>query len=93
MNTAPHAPNSSTSTNAENKMSVRQLLDDQEYPVAKGGIIKKAFDSKADVEQCMAYIHSLYQLHGCPRYNSDIITSCTCLKILLINNNAMLGAV
>ena len=40
INTSPHAPNSSTSPDAENNTSVRQLLYSQEYTVAKGDIIK-----------------------------------------------------
>ena len=45
----PHAPNYATAPdaeffNVENKMSARQLLDGQEYPVAKGDIIKNCFD-------------------------------------------------
>ena len=35
MDTAPHAPNAATVPDAENNMFVRQLLDGQEYPVAK----------------------------------------------------------
>ena len=55
---------------------MRQLLDGQEYTVAKGGIIKKGFDCKAAVEQCVDYLHGLYQLTVCNKYNGDIITSC-----------------
>ena len=40
-------------------MTVRQLLDGQEYPVAKGDIIKKGFDHEASVEGCVAYLHGL----------------------------------
>ena len=50
------------------------------------------FDRKTDVEQCMAYLHGLSQLTGCPRYTGDIIILCNCLQILPIENNAMLGA-
>ena len=92
MNTAPHAPNTDTSTYAENKTSVRQLLDGQEYPVAKGDIIKKGFGRKAAVERCVTYLHGSYQVPGCPRYTCDIIILCTCLKLLPIDNNAMLVA-
>ena len=35
MNTAPHSPNYDTPPDVENKTSVRQLLDGQEYPFAK----------------------------------------------------------
>ena len=58
-------------------MSVRQLLDGQEYPVAKGDIIKKRFYREADVEQCLAYLHALSQLPGCPSYIGDRIKLCT----------------
>ena len=97
INTAPHAPNAATNTDAasataENKMSVRQLLDGQEYPVAKGGIIKKGFDRKADVERCMAYLHVISQLPGCHGYTGYIITSCTWLQLLHSDYNAILGA-
>ena len=49
INTDPHTPNAanapdSAAATAENKMSVRKLLDGQEYPVAKGDIINKGFD-------------------------------------------------
>ena len=44
---------------------MRQLLDGQEYLVAKGGIIKKDFDRKAAVEQCVAYLNGLYQITVC----------------------------
>ena len=54
MDTAPHAPNAATVPDAENEMFVRQLLDGQEYPVAKFGIIKKGFDIKAAVDKCVA---------------------------------------
>ena len=58
INTAPHSPNADTapdadSTTAENKTSVRQLIDGQEYPISKGDIINMGFDSEAAVEQCM----------------------------------------
>ena len=42
-------------------MSVIQLLDGQEYPFAKGDIIKKGFYREADVEQCVAYLHDISQ--------------------------------
>ena len=51
INTAPHVPNSDTALDTENKTSVRQLLDGQEYPVTEGGIIKKGFDHEAAVER------------------------------------------
>ena len=51
INTAPHSPNV--------KMSVWQLLDGQEYPVAKGDSIKKGFDREAAVERFVAYLHGL----------------------------------
>ena len=92
MNTAPHSPNSATDPDAENKTSVRQLLDGQEYPVAKGDIINKGFDRKASVEKCVAYLNVISQLTGCPRYTGDIITLRTLLKKLSIDNNDMLGA-
>ena len=49
INTDPHTPNAanapdSAAATAENKTSVRKLLDGQEYPVAKGDIINKGFD-------------------------------------------------
>ena len=50
MNPVSHAPNTATSPDIENKVSVRQLLDGQEYPVAKGYIIKKGFDIESTVE-------------------------------------------
>ena len=40
----------------------------------------------------MAYLHGLYQLTGYPRYTGDIITFFTCLQLLAIDNNPMLGA-
>ena len=54
--TAPHKPISSTvpdtvAVTTENKMSVRQLIDGQEYPVIKCDIIKKGFDHTAAVER------------------------------------------
>ena len=66
-NASPHSPNATTAPDAaativENKMSVRQLLDGQEYPVAKGGIIMKVFGREAAVEWCVAYLHGLSQL-------------------------------
>ena len=93
MNTAPHTPNDTTAPDAENTMSARQLLDGQGYHVAKDDIIQKYFDCKADVEQCMAYLHGLYQLTDCPRYTGDRIIPCTCLQLLHMDNNAMSGAV
>ena len=73
INTPPHSPKSATdpdadATTAEDKTSVRQLIDGKEYPVAKVDIIKKGFDCKAAVELCVAYLHGLSQLLGCPRY-------------------------
>ena len=50
INTAPHSPNATTAPDAKNKTSVRQLLDGQEYPVAKGDIIKKGFYREAYVD-------------------------------------------
>ena len=49
INTPPNSPNSATApgaaiATAENKKSMRKLLDGQKYPVAKGDIIKKVFD-------------------------------------------------
>ena len=58
INTAPHAPKSATSTDVENNMSVKQLLDGQEHPVAKVDIIKKGFYCKAAIERCVAYLRS-----------------------------------
>ena len=40
----------------------------------------------------MAYLRGLYQLAGCPIYTGDIVIACTCLKIVPIYNNTMLGA-
>ena len=95
-NTAPHTPIPTTtpdaaSDTAENKKYVRQLLDCKEYPVANGDIIKKGFDSKTAIERCVAYLHVLYQLPVCTRYTNEIITLCICLRIIPIDNNAMLG--
>ena len=59
MNTSPHSPNSATALDAENKMSARQLLDRQEYPVSKCDIIKKGYNRKTAVELCVAYFHGL----------------------------------
>ena len=92
MNATPHTPNATTVLDMENNTSVRKLLDGQEYPIAKGDIIKKGFYCKEAVEKFVAYLHGLSQLPGCPRYNSDIVTSCTCLQLLPIENNAFLGA-
>ena len=50
MKTAPHSPNATTAPDAENKTYVRQLLYGQEYPVAKGDIIRKGFHREAAVE-------------------------------------------
>ena len=80
INTTPHAPNAVIApyyitTTTENKTSMRKLLYGQEYPIPKGDIIKKVFDIKASVERCVAYIHVLYQLLVCPRYNGAI--TCT----------------
>ena len=79
INTTLHAPNYTTSTDAvattvKNNTSARQLLDGQEYPVAKCDNINKGFDCEASIERCVAYLHGLYQLTGCPRYISDRIT-------------------
>ena len=91
MNTAPHAPNAATVPDAENMTSMRQLLDGQEYPVAKCDIIKKGFESKAAVEKCMAYLHGFYQLPGCPRHTGNIIKSCTCVKQRYVGISAIHG--
>ena len=91
MNTTPHAPNSVNALEAPNKTSVRQLLDGQGYPVVKFEIIKKGFYCEAAVERCMSYLHVLSQLPGYPRYNSDRVISCNCLKLLHIDNNDILG--
>ena len=93
MNIAPHAPNAATEPDAENKTSMKQLINGKEYPVIKGDVIKKGFDRESDFERCVTYLHGIYQLPGCTRYTGDRITSCTCLQILPIENNAMLGAV
>ena len=69
-----HAPNDATDLDAENNMSVRQLLDSHEYPVAKGDIIRKGFCCEAAVERCVAYLRGLSQFPGCPRYTGDRIT-------------------
>ena len=92
MQITPHVPNANTAPETENKTSVRQLLDGQEYPVEECDIIKKGFDRKAAVEICVAYLHGLSQLPGCPRYTSDRTTSCIYFQILLIENNPMLLA-
>ena len=92
MYTAPYIPNADTSLYAENIMSVIQLLNGQEHPVAKGGTIKKVFDHESVFEWCVAYLYGIYQLPGCPRYTGDIITSCNCLQLLPIYNNTMLGS-
>ena len=96
-NTAPHTPNTATlpddvAATMEYKTSVRQLLDVQIYPIFKGDIIKKLFNCGAYVKLCVAYLHVLSQLRGCPRYTGDIITLCTCLQLIPIDNNRMLGA-
>ena len=88
-----HAPNAVTTPDEQNKMSVRQLIDVQGYPVAKGGIIKKGFDCEAAVERCVAYLHGLSQLPGCPRCTGDRIKYCTCLQLPPINNTDILGEV
>ena len=59
INTSPHTPNASTASDSaaatvENYTSVIQLLDGQEYPVAKGDNIKKVFDNEVSVSQCVA---------------------------------------
>ena len=92
MNTTPHETNAVTASDMENNKSVRKLLDGQEYPVAKGDIIKKGLDRKAAVEWCVAYLHGLYQLPVCPMYTGERITMCNWLKILSIDNNAMLAS-
>ena len=63
---------------------MRKLIDGQEYPVAKGGIVKKGFDREAAIERCVAYLHGLSQLTGCPRYTGDRIALFDLLKILPI---------
>ena len=55
-------------------------------------IINKVFDRKATVEKFVAYLHGLYQIPGCPRYNGEKITFCNLLQLLPIDNNAMLVA-
>ena len=92
MNAATDAPNDSTPPDTENKIYVRQLLDGQEYSVAKGDIIENVFGRKAAVEWCVAYLHGFYWLPGCPTYTGYIITSGTCLQLLHIDNNTMFGA-
>ena len=59
INTTLHTSNAATapdtaSATAENKTSVRRLLDGLEYPVAKGGIITKVFGHKSDADICVA---------------------------------------
>ena len=68
-----------------------QLLDYQEYPVAKVDIVRKGFGHKADVERFVVYLHGLSQIPSCPRYIDDRIISCTFLQLLILENNAMLG--
>ena len=92
MNTAPPRTQQCHLPRHWNKTSVRQLLDGQEYPVAKVDIIKKGFGRESSVERCVAYLHGICQLPGCPRYTCDIITLCTWLKLLPIEKNAMLVA-
>ena len=92
MNTAPHAPNTSTSPDTENKMSVRKLLDGQEYTVAKGDIIKNGFYCKSAVERCVAYLHGFSTIIVYPSYTGDRITSFAFLQLIHIDNNDMLGA-
>ena len=46
MNTGPHAPNTVTAPDIDNKMSVRQLLDGQEYPVKKVILLRRGFITK-----------------------------------------------
>ena len=74
----PHSPNAATASDSyinteEKNTSLRQLLDGQEYPVAKVDIIKKIFYYKSTADQCVTYIHGLYQIPVCPRFTSDII--------------------
>ena len=92
MKTSPQTPNSVTAPDAEDKTSVRQLLDSQEFPVAKGDIIKKGLYHKAAVERWVVYLHGISQLPSCPSYTGERITSSTCLQLLHMDNNAMLGA-
>ena len=40
----------------------------------------------------MTYLHDLYQIPRCTRYTGDRITSCTCLQLILIENNTILGS-
>ena len=70
---------------------MRQLYG-QEYIVAKSDSIKKGFDHEASFDRCVAYLHTLPQIPGCPRYTGDRITLWTCFQRILIKNNAMLGA-
>ena len=84
MNIYPHATDYATDPDAENKTSARQLLDGQEYHVAKIDILKRGFDQEAAVEQFVAYLHSLSQLPVCPRYTSNIITYFTYFQLLSI---------
>ena len=68
----PHRPNDVTAPDAaaataENKTSVRQLLDIQEYTVSKFGIIKKGCRRKEYVDQCVSYLHGISQILVCPR--------------------------
>ena len=76
MQTNTHVQNAATDSYAENNTSVRQVIDSQEYPVAKGDIIKKGFYLKAAVEKCVAYLHGLSQFPGCNSYKGDIIILC-----------------
>ena len=97
INTSPHVPKAITASDAvdataENKTFVRQLLDFQEYHVVNGDIIKKGFYCEASVKRFVAYIYFRSQLTVFNIYTSDIITSCTCLKLLPIDNNATLGS-
>ena len=73
-------------------MAVRQLIDCQEYPVTKGDIINKGFDCKAADERFVAYLNNLSQIMGCPRSTGDIITSCTFLQLIPIENISILVA-
>ena len=93
MNTNPHAPNAATALDVEIKTSVRQLLDVQEYHVAKGDIIKKGFDIKSAVDQWVTYQHGLSQLPSLPSYTGEILILFICIQLIPIENNAMLGSV
>ena len=53
INNTTQAPNASTYPEAENKAFVSQLRYGQEYPVAKGDMIKKRFYCYAAVERCV----------------------------------------